>query len=551
MDGIHINYMKCDKTGNINYEENKKDEIQHQNDRKNENKIIKEYVIWEEKKLAPPKIKNNTHDINKKYLRMNMQVKKESLEKIEPIGYIELVKKKNDENIFCKQPYNDINYNENKKKGINKYVLFENFKEKKNRQGKRNRSPILLEKNHNENIEHYDIMSNSDTILSSDSSLENMYEMSYNYFTYNKNNVENLALNSRGKFISKILSKKRNEIKKNNSDKKKKCFMNNRSNSFEGCNKFLLNNVLKNEEKNSSDSTYKKIKLLTGNKMKNCNIFNVDKNLKKCKLAPFVCKLINCNIQNEEIQITPNTNIIDFNPLTYISNQYMENSYRYIVGNDENNQKNYTPCSYNMCNEFIYNIKNKISGQTNTEPYLYDAVPTKDEEFYFIKNNMMMKYSNNLKEENVMNRLNIKEKKDMKKKKKYIPSYTNSYINNGNNSNIITFIKYDPKKYINKKYITKPYLYKDIKLSNETSDIKNNFQLKKEYKNYLNNLICYTPKHNKNVFYKKKKNFKKNKIYKKNVFENIFRKIKLLSYAIFFCFFISSKNRSIKEQKKK
>ncbi|EAA19349.1 hypothetical protein [Plasmodium yoelii yoelii] len=301
-----------------------------------------------------------------------------------------------------------------------------------------------------------------------------------------------------------------------------------------------------NEETNGSDSTCKKVKLLTGNKMKNCNIFNVDKDLKKCKLGPIVCKLINCDIKNEEIQINPNKNIIDFNPLKYISNQYMENSYKYIVRNDENYQKNYIPCCYNMCNEFIYKIKNKISGKSNRESYLYNIVPTKDEEIYLIKNNMIMKYNNNLKEENVMNRLNIKEKKDMNKKKNIIPSNTNSYINNSNNSNVITFIKYDPKK-----YTTKPYLYKDIKLNSETNGIKNNFQLKKECKNYLNNLICYTPKHNKNIFYKKKKNFKKNKTYKKNIFENILKKVKLLSYAIFFCFFISSKNRSIKEQKKK
>ncbi|CAD2087935.1 conserved Plasmodium protein, unknown function [Plasmodium vinckei lentum] len=551
MDGFHINYMNYNKTDNIIYEENKKEKTQHQNGEGNKNKIVKEYITWKEKRLTPKKIKNNIPNINKEDLRMDMKVnnfKKESLEKIEPIGYIEFAKKKSDKNIFCKQSYNDINYNGNKKKGINKYVLFEDSLKKKIRQKKRNQS-LLLEDNNNENIEHYDIMSSSDTILSSDSSLENMYEMNYNHFSYNKNSVENLGnspSNSRIKFISKDGSQKAIKIKKNNTSRNIRGLTSFRSNSFGCCNKFLLNRVLKSEEKDNSDSTYQKVKLLSDKKMKNRNNCYSDKDHKKYKRTPFVCKFVNCNIKNEEIQINSNTNIIDFNPLTYIANKYMDNSYGYVIRNYEDHQKNYTPYSYNMSKEFNYDSKNKISEQANTKSYLLNTFPTKNEKFYCMQNNMMMEYSNNLKERNVMNRLNIKEEKDMKKKKNIIPTRTNDYINDISNSNITTFIKYGPTR-----YITNPDLYEDTELSNETCDIKNNFQLKKEYKNYLNNLICYIPKHNKNIFYKKKKNFKKNKVYKKNIFEDIFKKIKLLSYAIFFCFFISSKNRSIKEQKKK
>ncbi|SCM19723.1 conserved Plasmodium protein, unknown function [Plasmodium chabaudi chabaudi] len=532
MDGIHINYMNYDKAENIIYEENKKEKIQHQNGEGNKNKTVKEYIIGEGKRTTPKKIKNNIPNINKDDLRMDIQVKnfkKESLEKVEPIGYIELVKNKNDENIFCKQSYNNINYND-KQESINKHVLSEDSLKKINN------PPILLEKNNNENIEHYDIMSSSDTILSSDSSLENMYEMNYNNFIYNKNRLENWdnsPSNSRKKIRSKNGFKNAIEIKKNDDGRNMRSFTSRRSSSFGCCNKFFLNSVLKGERKNNSDSTHQKVKSLAGQKMKNRNICHTDKDYKKCKLNPFACKFVNCNIKNDEIQVTPSTNIINFNPLTYIANRYMENNYGYIVRNYEGHQKNYTPCSYNMSSEFIYDTKNKIFEKANTKSY-------------YVKNNMMVKHSNHLKERNIMNGLNIKVEKDMKKKINSIPNNTNSYINSNNNSNIINFIKYCPKK-----YITNPGLYKETELSNERRDIKNNFQLKKEYKNYLNNLVCYIPKHNKNIFYKKKKNFKKNKVYKKNIFEDIFKKIKLLSYAIFFCFFISSKNRSIKEQKKK
>ncbi|CAD2087902.1 conserved Plasmodium protein, unknown function [Plasmodium vinckei brucechwatti] len=550
MDGPHINYMNYNKTENIIYEENQKEKTQHQNDEGSKNKIVKEYITWKEKRPTPKKIKNNISNINKEDLRMDMKVKnfkKESLEKIEPIGYIEFAKTKSYKNIFCKQSYNDINYNDNKKKGISKYALFEDSLKKRNQS-------LLLEENNNENIEHYDIMSSNDTILSSDTSLENMYEMNYNHFPYNKNSVENLdssPSNSRKKFISKNGTKikktdNRRNVRSLTSSRNVRGLTSSRSNSFGCCNKFLLNNVLKSEEKSNSDSTYQKVKLLSGKKMKNRNNYYSDKDHKKCKRIPFVCKFVNCNIKNEKIQINSNTNIIDFNPLTYIANKYMENNYGNIVRNYEDHPKNYTPYSYNMSSKFIYDNKNKNSEQANKKPYLLNTFPTKSEKFYSMQNNMMMEYSNNLKERNAMNRLNVKKEKDMKKKINIIPTRTNDYINDMSNSNITTFIKYGPTK-----YITNPYLYKDTELSNEICDIKNNFQLKKEYKNYLNNLICYIPKHNKNIFYKKKKNFKKNKVYKKNIFEDIFKKIKLLSYAIFFCFFISSKNRSIKEQKKK
>ncbi|VEV55469.1 conserved Plasmodium protein, unknown function [Plasmodium vinckei vinckei] len=532
MDGTHINYMNYDKTKNIIYEENQKEKTQHQNGEGNKNKTAKEYIIWKEKRSTPKKIKNNIPNINKEDLRMDMKVtnfKKESLEKIEPIGYIELAKKKSEKisekksnkKIFPNQSYNDINYNDKKRK-----------------------QSLLLEENENENIEHYDIMSSSDTILSSDSSLENMYEKNYNHFMHNKNSVDNLdnsPSNSRNKFPSKNGTKKAIKINKSNNGQNIRNFTSIRSKSCGCCNKFLLSS----EEKNNSDSTCQKVRFLAGKKMKNRNNCYPDKDHKKCKQIPFVCKFVNCNIKNEEIQINSNTNIIDFNPLTYIANQYMENSYDYVVRNYEGHQKNYTPYSYNMSSELIYDSKNKIYKQANTNSYLLNRFPTKNEKFDCIKNNRMMEYSNNLKNRNIMNRLNIKEKKDMKKKINMIPTRTNDYINNISNSNITTFIKYGPKK-----YITNLDLYKDTELNNERHDIKNNFQLKNEYKNYLNNLICYIPKHNKNIFYKKK-NFKKNKVYKKSLFEDIFKKIKLLSYAIFFCFFISSKNRSIKEQKKK
>ncbi|CRH00682.1 hypothetical protein PRELSG_1102900 [Plasmodium relictum] len=191
------------------------------------------------------------------------------------------------------------------------------------------------------------------------------------------------------------------------------------------------------------------------------------------------------------------------------------------------NEINFNPHTCNNRNiQINYDPTNKLFNKNIT--FFKNFSKMNNEETHKIK--YMSKYKNYLKNSYNINNPYVKEK-CMKKR-----------------NNCIFFRRYNSKNFKYTKSYYSPFIVQNLKKNqNIFNDIINYpYNKNTKYKNLSNNFTDYRPRKSKGSH--KKITCKNKYIYAKNLFSKLMKKLRLLGYALFFCFFISNKTKTMKEK---
>ncbi|SBT72029.1 conserved Plasmodium protein, unknown function [Plasmodium malariae] len=396
----------------------------------------------------------------------------------------------------------EIKDNEENDNRDNLYETISQTKSKSLKKQNINGSELVERYNH---IEHYNIMSSTETVVSSNETIEDMYETNYYYFTQSnatRNGTSIVSSDSQKIFDSNLIIHK-NDINLNCKD---------------------IKIISKSHEKNV---------LLNSKQGAQQNKLNDDVSRCKCKCNTLMFMSNNAYTKDSKNMVPKHKNVMNFNPLVYITNSKTHHP-------NITNNCNDAFCSYNNTSHSYDNISNDYNTGLHYNPICVSP----------------NRYINCL---NIVN----KTKSELYYIKKYTPEYGHygrtAYLTNklylkgkfkkkSHNNNFFPFKRYNQINYKNRKFSPNSFLFKKLRHHNKIDHIDSYTKIEnRKYRNFLNNLIMFRPR--KNRTYERKNSICKSKSSrKKSLFINLLKKLKLVGYALFFCFFMSNQNKSTKEK---
>ncbi|SBS87097.1 conserved Plasmodium protein, unknown function [Plasmodium ovale] len=510
------NSMNCEK-GDSSTNDRKHTEVYYKNVEMNKKRDMHKYTAEKlsmssrnESRKGNEYKKGHGHMFSvKKYLKADTCVSRKSAEMQnaqgdkEPSRYIELVKRGRGEKD------NEKHNVHNSEEHVNGWVNAEHFYEtsgqadKRSPKGKTMKGKKMNGGNHN-HVEHYYIMSSTDPVLSSNDSVEDMYEKNYTYFTKNE------AILSKMPVVS---------------SESKKCFS-----SAENINKnniLLQSKCLKREQIEVTTKCYEN-KMVNSKRRCDKNALIGDSHKRKRKRDAFLCMSNGVNWKNAERHTDEKKNVINFNPLVYIARS---NDYHDVGYNRNGAVANYNKSDSHNCR----NAPNDRNGESLYDPF--GSLPWKN-------TNLLEKAT--------------KEKRDLCHVDKYSQEYENylrhiflmgkPYLNEKFKktvkNNYLSFRRRKAKNCKNGYIYPDSFYFKHVAHRDAIYDMHCYTKVKNvRCGNYTNNIVRHSPQKS-GVHYRRKNSTRKNKhICEKNIFEKVLKNLKLLGYALFFCFFISSQKK--------
>ncbi|GAW82837.1 hypothetical protein PGO_131090 [Plasmodium gonderi] len=374
-------------------------------------------------------------------------------------------------------------------------------------------------------IEHYNLMSGTDTGLSSNGSIADMYETNYDYFSKRKCSMSEISLES---------SHSRQKLKLDS-------IRNNQNDDFEKDKKvYMLPKVYG-------------IRPFNVERFRNGNILTNHPNSNKNKKLQmkYMSNGVYQEGSNSNIPIT--NSVMNFNPLVCVNsrNSYYTSFNRYNCNenqhsyNRSNNSGNYSfhydhpPCEFH---DKCFHTADKVNKNSH---YLYST------------NKSILKYQNYLKDVCLSNKHYMEEELRKKCCHYFLPLRRPYYQENYQSGN-------DDPRFIARKRVTHrrgthnsdvnsydDYIAHSKSVSNGDSPEQDNIRTHQngvKYKTCSYNLKKRRSKGNE--YYRRKNTLNNGTLYlsKKKKFSQLLKNLKLLGYALFFCFFISNQNKSTKEK---
>ncbi|VWU48764.1 conserved protein, unknown function [Hepatocystis sp. ex Piliocolobus tephrosceles] len=420
-------------------------------------------------------------------------------------------------NEYNNNEYNNSNYNNrkyNNRKYSNRKYNNRKYNNRKYNNRKYNAYANYSDYENSDKIEHYNIMSSTENVMSSSNSITEMYESNYNLFVVNNSDnmseISTPSFNSQENLPLSYCSNKQKKMLVKNNKKIKNCVRH--------CENELLNPITKNKKSNILD-----------------NCISLKESKKKESFFPYYINYN--NFEKRENKKCTEKKIMNFNPLTYITNTNNNPNMNNFYYDYYDNLKKYNNFfyNYNYCNNCNAELQNNsFTTSHNTYARQLKEYNKMENELHDLKSHYSLECEKLFKK-TFLTKQSCNLKTNVKKQ------FNNNY-------NFPVFTKCKSKKHEGSKKMNTNFFILKRKKNNMLYDIDNFYKFKNvKFDKCLNNNVQYKPY--KNVMYCKKINStsKGKYLVKKGKFMRLVKNLKLLGYVLLLGFFFSKTDKTLKE----